>query len=124
MLRALTAPLVCLSLLAAMPTSAQEVRQTIQIDGGPGGNMPLGMLPPGRPAKTGTSTVRGRIIAGDTGSGLRRAQVRITGPDIGSKTSLTDAQGRYEFRELPAGRFNISVTKSGFVTMQFGQSRP
>ena len=124
MLRALTVPAVCLSLCAITPASAQEVRQTIQIGGAPGGEMPLSMLPPGRQAKTGTSSVRGRVVAGDTGSALRRAQVRISGPDIGTKTALTDTQGRFEFRELPAGRFNISVTKSGFVTMQYGQSRP
>jgi protocatechuate 3,4-dioxygenase beta subunit len=125
MLRAFTIPVVCLSLLpTAALASAQEVRQTIQIGGAPGGEMPLSMLPPGRSAKTGTSSVRGRVVAGDSGSALRRAQVRISGPDIGSKTALTDAQGRYEFRELPAGRFNISVTKSGFVTMQYGQNRP
>ena len=124
MLRALTVPVVCVSLFTALPAAAQEVRQTIQIGGGPGGEMPLGMLPPGRPAKTGTSSVRGRVVAGDTGSALRRAQVRISGPDIGTKTALTDTQGRYEFRDLPAGRFNVSVTKSGFVTMQYGQNRP
>src|SRR6185503_12852227 len=32
--------------------------------------------------------------------------------------------GRYEFRDLPAGRFNVSVSKSGFVTMSYGQNRP
>jgi len=112
-------------LSAASPSTAQEVRQTIQIDGAPGGmGMPIGVLPPGRSAKTGTSTVRGRVVAGDTGSALRRAQVRISGPDIGTKTALTDTQGRFEFRDLPAGRFNVSVTKSGFVTMQYGQTRP
>jgi protocatechuate 3,4-dioxygenase beta subunit len=37
---------------------------------------------------------------------------------------LTDAQGRYEFKDLPAGRFTVSVSKSGFVTMQYGQNRP
>ena len=60
----------------------------------------------------------------DTGSIVRRAQVRIGSPDIGSRTAFTDAQGRYEFKDLPAGRFNLSVSKSGFVTMQYGQARP
>ena len=82
------------------------------------------MLPPGRQAKTGTGSLRGRIVAIDTGSVVRRAQVRISGPDIGTKTALTDTQGRYEFRDLPAGRFNVTVSKSGFVTMQYGQNRP
>jgi len=44
--------------------------------------------------------------------------------DIGSKTAMTDADGRYEFRDLPAGRFNLSATKAGYVTVQYGQTRP
>ena len=126
MQRTLSFPLVC-ALLAGMAgvpvVRAQEVRQTIQI--GPGGEGgPLQMLAPGRQAKTGTGLLRGRVVANDTGAAVRRAQVRISSPDIGTKTALTDAQGRYEFRDLPVGRFNVSASKSGFVTMQFGQSRP
>ena len=131
MLRTLASPVVCLSVLLTAGLAAERgvreqevVRQTMQV-GGPGGDgMPLQMLPPGRQAKTGTSRLRGRIVATDTGSAVRRAQVRISGPEIGTKTALTDAQGRYEFRDLPAGRFNVSVSKSGFVTMQYGQNRP
>src|SRR5690349_18686213 len=88
------------------------------------GDAPMQMLMPGRQAKTGTGRLRGRILAADTGSIIRRAQVRIASPDIGTKTAFTDAQGRYEFKDLPAGRFTLSVTKAGFVTMQYGQSRP
>src|SRR4029453_2796026 len=109
----------------APPAGAQEVQQqTIRIGaaGGDGGPAPL--LPPGRAPKIGAGRLRGRVIAGDTGSAVRRAQVRISSPDIGTKTALTDTQGRYEFRDLPAGRFNVSVSKSGYVTMQYGQNRP
>ena len=100
------------------------MNQTIQVMRPGGDGAPMQMLPPGRQAKTGTGSLRGRIVAIDTGAAVRRAQVRISGPDIGTKTALTDAQGRYEFRDLPAGRFNVSVSKSGFVTMQYGQNRP
>jgi hypothetical protein len=126
MQRTLSLTVVCAVLagIAGLPSArAQEVRQTIQI--GPGGDGgPIQMLGPGRQAKTGTAQLRGRIVANDTGSAVRRAQVRISGPDIGTKTALTDAQGRYEFRDLPAGRFNVTASKSGYVTMQFGQNRP
>jgi protocatechuate 3,4-dioxygenase beta subunit len=37
---------------------------------------------------------------------------------------MTDAEGRFEFRDLPAGRFNLSANKSGFVTVHYGQTRP
>lgn len=77
-----------------------------------------------RQVKTGTARLRGRITALESGGPVRRAQVRISGQDIGSKTAVTDAEGRFEFRDLPAGRFNISAAKSGFVTVQYGQLRP
>jgi hypothetical protein len=38
--------------------------------------------------------------------------------------TTTDADGRYEFAELPAGRFVITATKGGYVTLQAGQRRP
>src|SRR5262245_31491067 len=116
----------CLMLLTAgtATAAAQEVRQQIQVVGPGSDGGPMQMLPPGRQAKTGTGRLRGRVLASDTGAIVRRAQVRVSGPDIGTKTAFTDAQGRYEFKDLPAGRFNLSVSKSGFVRMEYGQSRP
>jgi hypothetical protein len=111
---------VCL-LFAASDLAAQ---QQIIIDR-PTTDMPVqfpGMGP--RQPKTGTARLRGRVTALETGGPVRRAQVRISGPDIGSKTAITDAEGRFEFRDLPGGRFNVSATKSGFVNVQYGQLRP
>ena len=114
------AALILLTALFQIPQPA-AAQQQIQMTPG---DMPFQVLPPGRQAKTGTGRMRGRVVAADTGAVLRRAQVRISSPDIGTKTALTDGQGRYEFKDLPAGRFNVSVSKSGFVTMQYGQTRP
>lgn len=74
--------------------------------------------------KTGTGRIRGRVVAADTGAPVRRAQVRISGTDVGARSALTDAEGRYEFRELPAGRFILTAQKSGYMTVQYGQTRP
>ena len=117
------AALIVLTALTALFQAPQPAAAQQQIQMTPG-DMPFQMLPPGRQAKTGTGRMRGRVVAADTGAALRRAQVRISSPDIGTKTALTDGQGRYEFKDLPAGRFNVSVSKSGFVTMQYGQTRP
>jgi protocatechuate 3,4-dioxygenase beta subunit len=114
---------VCVSALLGASASAQVVSQQVVVSG-PGEQGPMQMLPPGRQAKTGTAVLRGRVVSADTGAALRRAQVRISGQDIGSKGALTDANGRYEFKDLPAGRFNVSVSKAGFVNMQYGQRRP
>ena len=125
--RTLSLAVVCAFVVGAgsVPAQAKQVvTEAIRVTTPMGEGGPIQMLPPGRQAKTGTGSLRGRVVALDTGSVVRRAQVRISGPDIGTKTALTDTQGRYEFRDLPAGRFNVSVSKSGFVTMQYGQNRP
>jgi protocatechuate 3,4-dioxygenase beta subunit len=116
---------VCLlATLIGLPGSVSAPPQTGQMQINPGDMNNLQFLPPGRKPKTGTGKLRGKVVANDTGAVIRRAQVRISSSDIGTKTAFTDAQGRYEFSELPAGRFNLSVSKSGFVTMQYGQTRP
>ncbi len=121
-MRKLYGPLLaaCLVAFPSSGASAQE-RQIIRMETTQG--MP--MMPGGpRDFKTGTGRIRGRILSAETGQPLRRVQVRIMGPNIAFKTMLTDADGRYEFPELPAGRFTISATKSGFVSVQYGQTRP
>lgn len=118
MLRFAVGLLVCLA-LTAPGTGAQVVTEQIQ---GPRGGMQLGA--PAREMKTGTGRIRGRIVSADTGTPVRRAQVRLSGPEVGMRTALTDAEGRFEFQELPAGRFTINVSKSGYVSIQYGQTRP
>ena len=81
----------------------------------------------GRPADApkGTSVIRGQVMAADTGAPIRRAQVRVSSPDAReSRIATTDAQGRFEIRDLPAGRYTMSASKGGFVTLQYGQRRP
>ena len=41
-----------------------------------------------------------------------------------SRVATTDAQGRFEIRELPAGRYTMTASKGGFVSLQYGQRRP
>jgi protocatechuate 3,4-dioxygenase beta subunit len=73
----------------------------------------------------GTSIIRGVVLAADTGTPIRRAQVRASAPAVrNSRLATTDAQGRFEFKELPAGRYTVSASKGGFVALQYGQRRP
>lgn len=73
---------------------------------------------------TGTASVRGQVTS-DTGSPVRRAQVRATssGPG-GTRLISTDADGRFELRDLPAGQWTLTASKPGYVTQRFGQRRP
>lgn len=76
-------------------------------------------------APRGTAVIRGQIMSADTGAPIRRAQVRISSPDAReSRVAATDAQGRFEVKELPAGRYTVTASKGGFVSLQYGQRRP
>ena len=41
-----------------------------------------------------------------------------------SRVATTDQQGRFEIKELPAGRYTMTASKGGFVSLQYGQRRP
>jgi hypothetical protein len=91
---------------------------------------PAGTPRPGLPprdtplAKPATGKIRGRVLAADTNAPLRRAQVSVTLGQIGVRRfTTTDAEGRYEIVELPEGRYNVSASKGGYVTLQYGQRR-
>jgi hypothetical protein len=92
-----------------------------------GGGGPI-QLPPGfgnmRQFKTGTGRIRGRVVATDNGNPVRRATVSITSSDIATKAAVTDADGRFEFRDLLASKFMIQVSKPGYMAVQYGQTRP
>ena len=76
-----------------------------------------------RPA--GTAILRGRVLTAGTGTPVRRAQVRAVSSETrDTRLVTTDAQGAFEFRDFPAGRWNVTASKAGFVTMRFGQRRP
>lgn len=76
-------------------------------------------------APRGTAVIRGVVLAADTGTPIRRAQVRASAPGIrDNRLATTDAQGRFEFKELVAGRYTIGASKGGFVALQYGQRRP
>ena len=120
------------TVLTASLASAQDV-QIFQIrPGGPGDFQgppvpPSGSQTPARdtPAKTGTATIRGRVLAADNGQALRKAQVRASSPDVReNRLVTTDVDGRYEVKELPAGRYTITAAKGSYVSLSFGQLRP
>jgi hypothetical protein len=81
-----------------------------------------------------TATIRGLVIGGDTGQPLRRATVRLdpidgptgvaTNPRRESRSMTTDADGKYEFRDLPRGRYDVSASKGAYVTMTWGAGNP
>ena len=91
----------------------------------PGPGRPLRAVPLRADAPRGTAVIRGQIVAADNGAPIRRAQVRVNAPDVReSRVATTDQQGRFEIKELPAGRYTMTASKGGFVSLQYGQRRP
>src|SRR3954468_21324015 len=77
------------------------------------------------PASPGTSTLRGHVLAADSGRPLRKAQVRIFSSDNReNRLTTTDVDGKYEFKEVRAGRYTISASKGSYVGMSYGQDWP
>ena len=75
------------------------------------------------PAPTGRIT--GHVIAGDNGRPVKRARVFAAAAELqGGRGMLTDDNGVFDFTELPAGRYTITASKSGFVSLSYGQRRP
>jgi hypothetical protein len=87
--------------------------------------------PPSRDPRVtaaGTSTIRGRVTAADTGQPLRRVRIRLDGGSDFElqepRSTTTDDDGRYELARLTAGRYQLSASKGGYVSVQYGQRRP
>jgi hypothetical protein len=69
--------------------------------------------------------IGGRVLAADNGRPVKRARVFVSAAELpGGRGVLTDDTGTFDFTELPAGRYTLSVSKSGFVSLSYGQRRP
>ena len=96
--------------------------------GGPQGGR--GETPRDRPqARTGTASIRGRVINLTTGTPVRRASIQASylaeqgrgEVERGGRTTNTDDNGVFELTGLAAGRWTLRASKTGYVEQQFGQ---
>lgn len=113
--------LVALAVLVAPVATAG---QRVVIEQRP--NRP-GVMPPPRDvaAEEGSGVLRGVVLGGENGRPLRRAVVRLHGAELREgRMASTDEQGRWELRDLPGGRFDLTASKAGYVSLQYGQRRP
>jgi hypothetical protein len=71
--------------------------------------------------KKGTSVIKGHVFSSERRP-LRRAQIRlVSGDPRDAVTTNTGIEGEYELRELPAGRYTVHATRSGYLPAQYGQ---
>lgn len=62
---------------------------------------------------TGTATIRGRVVAAQTGAPIRGADVRLSG--VTFRNAEAGEDGRFEITGLPAGRYTLQAVKVGFA---------
>jgi len=69
--------------------------------------------------------IKGRVVAVDTGAGLRRARVMLRGsesrPGMNPQTSQTNENGDYEIKDVKPGRYTLMVMRNGYVAQTYGQ---
>jgi len=114
MMRSLVPLVAVLSVLI----SSHARGQAPQAPGGAIPGLPTGAQRPGLPPRdtaqrpqTGTARIRGRVMAAAGNTPLRRAQISLTATDNPQlrRATTTDADGRYELVELPAGLYQMTV---------------
>jgi len=72
---------------------------------------------------TGSGSIRGRVVAADTGDALRKARIMASAEGARVDPVFSDADGRFQFVNLPAGRYVLSAAKAGFATTKYGARR-
>jgi protocatechuate 3,4-dioxygenase beta subunit len=77
----------------------------------------------------GTAVIRGRVVEAATGKGLSRVQVRANTNTPGPPPNpypwlaMTDGDGRYEIKGLPANTYAVVATKTNYVRSAYGEAR-
>jgi hypothetical protein len=64
------------------------------------------------------------VVTEGSGAPVRRARVSLSGTELrGGRSVVTDDNGQFSFQALPAGRFTMTASKSGYVDNTYGAKR-
>jgi hypothetical protein len=80
--------------------------------------VPRPQAPPSAAAAArGRGLILGRVVDGTTGQSIEGAFVTLTSPGraIGQPTTVADGQGRFVFRDLPSGNFELVAAARGYL---------
>jgi hypothetical protein len=76
-------------------------------------------------AKTPKGRISGSVLAADNGRPVKRARVFLSAAQLPEgRGALTDDNGVFDLTELPEGRYTLTVSKTGFINLSYGQRRP
>ena len=78
-----------------------------------------------QPPAVGTAVIAGTVTMAGSTQPARRVRVMLSGAELrGGRSATTDEQGQFAFTALPAGRYSVSASKPGHVSVTFGQRLP
>lgn len=76
-------------------------------------------------APGGTARVSGVVVGADAAAApIRRATVTLRGETGVTRAEITDDAGRFEFAQVPFGKYSLTASRPGFVTATYGARRP
>ena len=116
-------PLI-LALLAVAGLAATAQQQDVRIVTSDTGPMPLGVTGALTPMGTGTGVIFGQVTESDSNAPVAGALVALSIPGASPIRVMADGQGRFGFRDLPAGRFSITTMRPGWLDGAYGRTRP
>jgi hypothetical protein len=92
----------------------------------PPGQLPVGRGRAGGPPepRTGTAAIVGRVVEADSTSAVAGAIVTASGAGASPQRVQVDADGRFVFRGLPGGDFQVMAARAGYVGGLAGQRLP
>jgi len=71
-----------------------------------------------------TASIKGMVTAADTGAPIRGAEVRLSSRGSYNRLVATDGDGSFRLSDLPSGEYRLTVSRTGFTSLVFGQRRP
>ena len=82
--------------------------------------------PARKPLPAGTALIAGSVVTDEAiPQPVRRARLTLNDVEraIPGRTITTDDRGRFAFRDLPAGRFELQAAKPGYLSVNHGAKR-
>src|SRR5262245_59943305 len=107
----------------AIAVQAQHVTQEVKVVTSDGPQL-NGINGPLQPMGTGSGVIFGQVTDAESNRPVSGALVSLSLPGSQALRVMADGQGRFGFRDLPPGRFNLATTRPGWVDGGYGRTRP